>query len=444
MTSRSVNRTTIVGVLAWAFMLAGGRTACAQDLPKVSTARPVRKAIHQKTEQPGRIEALLTAPLHAKVSGYVSQVLVDIGDRVKGPIFDPAGKETSPGQPLLTIAAPELEEQVNQATAKIKQAESDIAQADAAVLVAKAILKSAESRIQEARALVLKSDANVKRWTSENTRVIALVKSNSVTMKVADETEQQLRGAEADQVASTAAVSTAEAKVAEARAGIAKAEADVIAAKARLAVAEAEKRQAAAVAGYLVIRAPFDGVVSQRAVDPGRLVQSPTAMASPLLTVVKADIVRLFVEVPESDAVLVEPGRTATVRIPALPDQKFTAKVTRTAWSLESSNRSLKTELDMPNPDQQFRPGMFAQVELTVAEKSDALVIPRTAVVTSATGPICFAVGKDGTIEGKPVRLGLRTGTEVEVISGVSADDELISANVGAFKPGQRVTTASK
>jgi RND family efflux transporter MFP subunit len=213
--------------------------------------------------------------------------------------------------------------------------------------------------------------------------------------------------------------------------------------KARLAVAEAEERQAAAMVGYLTVRAPFDGVVTARNVDPGRLVQMPTSsLAIPLLTVMQANVVRLFVEVPEADAVLVENGAVATIRVPALPDQTFEGTVTRSSWSLEASNRTLRTELDLPNDHQLFRPGMFANVQLTLAQRSNALVVPRAAVVTIAGKPTCLVVGSDGTIIARPVQIGLRTPTELEIVSGLTADETVISANASAFRPGQKVAIA--
>ncbi|WP_197453483.1 efflux RND transporter periplasmic adaptor subunit [Caulifigura coniformis] len=415
------------------------------ELPKVNTVTPVKKGIAQKTEQPGRIEAFLSAPLYSKSSGYVQSVKVDIGDRVTGPKYDAIGTETSPGQPLVVISAPEVEEQLRQSEAKVLQAKADARQAEAAILVTRAVLRSATTQVDLARANTQKADADVKRWQSEYDRVTALAQSNAVTAKVTDEAEQQLRSAEAGRAAASAMIRSADAKVAEGEAGVAKAQADAEAVKARLAVAEAEQRQAAVMVGYLTLRAPFDGIVTSRTVDPGRLVHAPnTHQNMPLLTVVQATTVRLFVEVPESESILVENGGKATIKIPAIPGETFAGTVTRTAWSLESSNRTLKTEFDLPNEHQKFRPGMFAQVELTVAERKDAIVIPRAAVLTTAGTPSCLVVGTDGLIARREIQLGLRTPLEVQVISGLKIDDQVIASNASAFKEGQRVAIASK
>lgn len=413
------------------------------ELPKVSTVHPVRKAIAQKTSQPGRIDAFLMAPLHTRASGYVQQVLVDIGDHVTGPKVDEQGAQTTAGQILVVISAPEVDQQLQQAKAHLQQVQADVRQADAAVLVAKAASESAKALVDEAQAATLKAEADLKRWKSEFDRVAELAASKTVTAKLADETEQQFRAAEAAQAAVAANVRSVTAKAFEAEVGIQKAEADAEAVKARLTVAEAEVRQAEAMVDYLTLRAPFDGIITQRSVDPGRLVQpAKSPQETPLLTIVQADTLRLFVDVPEADAVQVEPGRKASIRVPSLPGQTLEGTVTRTAWSLDAGNRTLRTEFDLPNPDGRLRPGMFATVDLTVAEHADAIVVPKGAVITVDGQTVCLAVDSTGTIEGRPVKTGLRTATEIEVVSGVTPEDEVILTNAAAFKPGQKVTTS--
>ncbi len=410
------------------------------ELPKVTTVQPVRKPIAQKTEQPGRIEAFLSAPLYPRATGYVQEVLVDIGDRVTGPKLDDKGQIVEPGQPLIIISAPEVQEQLEQARAFVLQAEADAKQAQAAILVAKALVDSAAALVEQVKADAQKTEADVKRWKSEFDRVSSLAETKAVTAKLADETEQQYRAAEAGQAAAHARVRSVEAKASEAKVGVRKAEADADAVSARLAVAHAGVRQAQAMVDYLTMRAPFDGTVTQRHIDPGRLVQPAKGAGDPaLLTIVQADVVRLFVDVPEIDSVLVEPGRKATIRIPSLPGRSIEGQVTRAAWSLDAGNRTLRTEFDLPNTDGALRPGMFAQVSLAVAEREDALVVPKSTVVQLAGQPTCMVVSDQGIVEARPVQLGLRGTNELEITSGLSTDDSVISANASAFKSGQKV-----
>lgn len=417
-----------------------GNKESREELPRVSTAFPVRKHFAQKTEQPGQIEAFAVAPIHAKVSGYVKSVLVDIGDKVKGPKIDSQGNTSEPGQILLVIDAPEILEEVRQKEAKVQQSQADAKQAQAAIRVAEAAAESAVANVAESKSEQSEAVASFERWKSEFARISELAASKTVTQKLADETEQQYRAAEAAMSAVVARIRSAESKATEAQVAVEKSQADAESVAARLAVAEAELRSARVMADYLTLRAPFDGVISTRNVDPGRLVQSAKgSYEPPLLTVIQADTVRLFIEVPESDAVLVAPGRKAAIRVAASAGKSFEGTVARTSWTLAASNRTLRTEIDIPNTDGTLRPGMFAQVELIVAEREQALVVPKAAVITLDGQTYCLVVSAAGILEKKPVVTGLKTAMEIEITTGLTEQDEILIANTAAFRPGQKV-----
>lgn len=448
MFSRTVRIQLSIGLVV-GFLLCGcrgespgeaGVNQSREELPRVSTAFPVRKNFAQKTEQPGQIEAFASAPIHAKVSGYVKSVLVDIGDKVAGPKLDANGNATQPGQPLAVIDAPEILEDVRQKEAKVQQAKADARQSQAAIRVAEAAAESALAKVEETKSEQSEAMAGYERWKSEFVRISELAASKTVTQKLADETEQQYRAAEAAIAAVGARIRSAESSATEAQVAVEKSRADAESVAARLAVAEAELRSSQVMADYLTLRAPFDGVVSTRDIDPGRLVQSAKgANDRPLLTVIQADTVRLFIEVPENDAVLVAPGRKATIRVAAAAGKPFEGSVARTSWTLSASNRTLRTEIDIPNGEGILRPGMFAQVELIVAEREGALVVPKGAVVSLDGRPGCLAVSSSGVLEKKVVETGLKSATEVEIKSGLTESDEVIVANAAAFKPGQKV-----
>jgi multidrug efflux pump subunit AcrA (membrane-fusion protein) len=138
---------------------------------------------------------------------------------------------------------------------------------------------------------------------------------------------------------------------------------------------EADLRSAEVMADYLTLRAPFTGLISTRDVDPGRLIQSAKGPSEPpLFTVIQADTVRLYIEVPEAEAVLVEPGRKATIRVTASSGKTFTGTVARTSWTL-AHRIELAGGDRYSNADGSLRPGMFARVELVVAERENALVV---------------------------------------------------------------------
>ena len=292
--------------------------APARQPPLRVAVRPAeRKTLVRKIDVPGQIEAFETAPLLAKVTGYVRRVHVDIGDRVHGPKPGEAGQPATSGDLLLELDVPELERELAQRKAAANKARAAVAQSEAAIQVAKAALVSAEAEAAEAKFGVEREAALVAKWKSEAARLTQLAASAAVTQKVADETNSQLQAAEATVRQAEAKVRSAEARRDEAAAAIQQAEADLAAAQAEVQVAQAEVERAETMLGFATLRAPFDGVVTARHVDPGHLVR--VAASEPLLVISRIDPVRVVVEVPETDALLVRPGsRAAAARtVPA-------------------------------------------------------------------------------------------------------------------------------
>lgn len=415
------------------------------DVPKVATVKPQRKPLQQKTEQPGQIEAFAVTPIFARTSGYVLQVAVDIGDRVQGPKRDSQGKILAPGQLLAELSAPELDDELAQKQALVGLAEAEVAQAEAAVKVAEAMEVTATANVAEAQAGKERAEATYQRWKSEYQRIRELAANKAVTQKTADEAEQQLHAADATRNEVSAMVLSAQAKHKEAVAGIAKSQADLKTVQARLTAVMADRDRVRTLHGFLQIRAPYTGIISTRNIDTGHLIQSARAPADqPLFVMLQAETVRLFLDVPESDAVLVEPGRAATVTVPALGAQSFIGKVGRTSWGLQTGTRTMKCEIDIPNRDGKLRPGMYAHVELVVAERSNALSIPKSALLQQEGKASCLVVSSEGEVVRKPVTIGLRTATDIEVLTGLNGTEDVISANAAAFREGQKVGRAAK
>jgi RND family efflux transporter MFP subunit len=409
---------------------APGASAPVSTAQRVVVGPPVKKTLSLATSQPGRIEAFEQAPIFAKVSGYVDQIGVDIGDPVKK------------NGTLLKLAVPEMNDDVKQKEALVAQAEAEVKQAAAAAAAAKAAVPSAEAKVAQAEAGIGRTDAEFARWQAEYDRVKALATSRSVTEKLADETLNQLRSAEAAKKESASAVLAAKALVDEAKSNVDKAEADQATASARLKVAQANLARASTLLSYTEIKSPFDGVVTRRDVDTGHFVGTPGASSQPLLVVCKTDRVRIFVDVPELEAEWVGIGDPAIVTVQALGGRTFDAKVTRLAWSLDPSNRSLRTEVDVPNENGPLRPGMFATVTITLERRADVLTLPAVAVVREGAEAFCCVV-TDGKIERRKVELGLRSGPEVEVRSGISADQPVVLVGAAGLKPGQVVEVAA-
>lgn len=400
------------------------------SVDRVTAGHPQRKVLDLYTSQPGRVEAYEETPLFPKIAGYVEKVLVDIGDPVQK------------GQELVKLSVPELQDELEQKKALVAQAEAEVQQAEAAVQAAQAAVQSAGARVQQAKAGIGRADGEYERWKAEAERIRELAANGSVTLKLADETQNQFRAADAARREAAAMVQSALAERNEAEANVVKAQADRHAAQARRRVAQTDLARTQTMIGYTQIKAPFDGVVTLRGVDTGHYVHpAGGSAAKPLMVVARTDRVRIFVDVPEMEAPLVDSGDSADsaiVRIQSLGDRQFEAKITRTSWSLNPSNRSLRVEIDIPNEEGQLRPGMFAAATILLERRSEALALPITAIVREGETSYCCCV-ESGRIARKAVTLGLRSGDEVEVLSGLSDNDTVVLARADSLEPGQPV-----
>jgi RND family efflux transporter MFP subunit len=399
----------------------------ATAVDRVTAGKPQRKTIRLETSQPGRIQSFEQTPIYPKVSGYVEKIHVDIGDQVEK------------DQLLAQISVPELDVEVLHAKALVTQAEAGVSKAQAAVRAAQAAARTAEAHIREAEAAVARATAQHDRWKSEHARITELANNGSVTKKLVDETLNQLKAAEAAQHEAEAAVESAKAAYAQSEADIEKTRSEETAAAAAINVAKAALAKAQAILGYTELKAPFKGVVTQRNVDTGHFTQATrTADARPLFVVSKSDTVRVCVDVPEMEAAWVDPGDAATVQVQAIRNKKMKAKVTRTSWTLNSTNRSLRTEIDIPNEKHKLRPGMYATVRIVLDERPDALVLPASAVIYTDDEAFCHTV-VDGKIDRRPIQLGIHSGGNVEVLEGLKGDETVVVLQAASFKPGQEV-----
>ena len=406
----------------------GQTSATAKNLDRVSVGNPLRKSLKLYTTQPAKIQSFERAPLISKLSGYIAEVRVEIGDMVKT------------GQPLLRLNMPELQDEVRQMEALVAHAAAEVTQADSQILAAKAVAEAKKVGVTVAEAAIGRSEADYQRWAAETNRIKELVNRGSVTPKLFEETNSQMLSADAGRREVAALVLSAKAAANEAIALVGKAEADLVAAKAKQRVAEANLAKAKTMLDYAELRAPFSGVVTQRAVDVGQFVTGGTE--SPLLVVERSDKVRVVVDVPELEASLVtagEHGDSVRLKVQSLGGREFTGTVSRTGWALDESNRSLRTETDIQNSDADLRSGMFATATILLDQRSDVITLPLAAIVRDGnTAYCCVVVG--GKVERKPLELGLRSGDDVEVTRGVNESDKVVLARAAGLQVGQEVT----
>jgi HlyD family secretion protein len=406
----------------------------------VAIVHPQRAAIHREVSQPGAIEAFEETPIFAKVAGYVQEGWKDIGATLRK------------GEILAELWVPELVDELKQKEALIEQAEAAIVQAREAEKAAEAAYKSAEAQIEVAEANRRVLLARQKRTHMQHVR---LEKMGAAVMDKENVEEAQLgyETAKAGVIEAEAKIKAAQAMRDEAKAKWSKATADVRAAVAMRTVAERNRDYVKDQVGYMSLPAPYDCVVMQRNINTKDFVQAATVGGSkPLYVVHRTNLMRIFVQVPETDAEWVRKGAAARLRIQALPGQTFTGEVARISWSLDRTTRTLRAEIDVPNADGRLRPGMYAYATLS-ADVPGVRTLPRSAVategdVTSGYRTYCYQV-----VDGKARRLLIEQGASdserVEVLRKQTRKDgpwepfteteEIIAGGLGEVHDGQDV-----
>jgi HlyD family secretion protein len=374
------------------------------DVIPISKVQPEKRPIVRVFEQPGTVEAFEETVLFAKLPGYVKTLSIDPG-KADRPDHDRAidiGSRVKKDQVLAELSIPELDEEVLQKEAFVRQVDAEVTQARKALIASEATMTSTRAMVVEAKAGLSRSEANFERWQSEITRVTKLVTDGVIDSQSRDEIQNQFKSAEAGRNEALAKVTSAEAVVTKSEADADKARADVAAVEASLEVARADARRVQALQQYTKIRAPFDGVITRRGVNTGDLVKADGTHG--LFTIVRLDPMRVIVHVPEADAGLVEVGQPIALSLQAMNRPTISAQVTRTSWSLIPGARTLRVEVDVPNPDQMIRPGMYVTAKINAELPADWSV-PVAAVGKVNDERVIYMV--EG---GKAVRVAVKLG----------------------------------
>jgi RND family efflux transporter MFP subunit len=400
----------------------------------VTTVKPEKKTMRRVIKQPGTVEAFQETPVYARIPGYVGEVVHDMGDRVRGPrVSLPAllmyvgtanasfgipvtANLIEPGDIMADLSVPEMVEELRLKQALVFQAQAEEEQARASVESAESNIESQKALVKEAEAGRMRAQATYERWESEHKRFTSLLQQNVSDQQTLDEMLKQVKAADAARQEVEAKIISAKAQEKESESKRNKARADLKAAGAHVKAAEAEAGRLAALVEFSHIRAPFDGVITQRNVITGHFVQPATGTGSrPLFVVAQADVVRVFSKIPEPEAPFIKDGMKATIQTMVVKDRDFEGKVTRTSWSLNQSERNLTVEVDLSNKEGKLRPGMYTYVTF-VAMLADRFTLPLTAVAGQGDQTHCFLV-ENGKLVRTPVRLGVQDGTVVEMIA---------------------------
>jgi membrane fusion protein, multidrug efflux system len=219
--------------------------------------------------------------------------------------------------------------------------------------------------------------------------------------------------------------------------------AQVDSAKASIEVNQATVQQYADLQAFQKIVAPFPGVITARNVDPGALITADNpSEARELFHIMQTDPLRVFVNVPQVYATTLAPGQEAVVFRPEDPLRQFSGKVTRTANALDPNTRTLLTQVDVPNPKDELRPGMYLQVKFVAERNTPSVLIPSAALVTLKDGTKVALLGDDNTAHYRKVLVGRDYGAEVEIVSGLEGGETVIVRPGDTLPEGQKVEPA--
>lgn len=363
-------------------VLAAESKESVRSLPTVNFSRVERSAEKTELVLPGNIQAMTEAPILARASGYIRKRFVDIGDRV------------TEGQVVAEIEAPELDQQILQANATLEQTRSAVLQAEAAV--------------QQGRANENLARITAQRWDN--------LQKRGVVSKQENDTYQ------AQYAAQQANVQALEKALAAARSNVSAAEANV----ARLNQLKT----------YQTVRAPFEGVITVRNVDTGALVNEGNTL---LFRIAQTGSLRVYVNLPQSEAGNVRVGQHASLTVAERPGRKFDGTVTRTSNALDPASRTLLTELQAVNSGGLLLPGMFAEVDLSVPRSDPPLLIPGDTLVVRSDGPQAAVIGTDDTVRFAHIQLGRDYGDRIEVLSGLQEGQRLVVNPNDAVREGVKV-----
>jgi RND family efflux transporter MFP subunit len=342
-------------------------------VPNVRTMIVQEDKAPRTIELPGSMAAFDSATLFARATGYIGVRNVDIGSKVRK------------GDVLALIAAPDLDQQYDQAKAQLVQLHAAIEQAQA--------------------------NAELGRVTSART--------SQLVVKGVSSAQQ------GDQDRLTFASETAALAVA----------------RANVVVQQAVVNRLAQLTGFEQITAPFDGVITSRFIDVGSLVTADANSGTPLFSIDRNDVLRVRVFVPQTAYFGIKDGDRATVTVPELPDRVFEGKVARNAKALAAGTRTLLTEVDVDNKDGTLTAGLYGVVHFQVRRENPVVRIPSQAVIFNKDG-LSAAVVSNGKVELRKLDLEADNGVDVEVRIGLKPGDRVILSPPTNVIDGMRVQTS--
>jgi HlyD family secretion protein len=373
------------------------------DVP-VQVRPVVRKPIAYSFRATADIVPLMEVELFPKVSGYLERINVRIGDEVR------------PGQVIAQIDPSDFFHKVKEIEAKLAQAKAQLSELEAGARPEE--LREAEEAVKQARSRF--DNARLQRE-----RVEALFKRQVISKKEMDLADMEYNVSQAQLAASEQRLllvkEGARREVREAS-------------QAKVKEIEALLAQERIKLGQTSIVAPFRGQISKRYVDVGALVSPST----PLVTLVHTDTVKVIAPILEKDIPRVRVGMKAKIEAQAFPGEVFEGRIARVNSALDQATRTLQAEIEIANPGHRLKPGMFVRLEIVLAEKPDALVVPKDAVMEEGTARWVFVVTGNQAVR-RSVRTGLEHYPEIEILEGVAEGERVVIKGQESIRNGLAV-----
>jgi RND family efflux transporter MFP subunit len=358
--------------------------------PSAAVSQVQRGNISDVLSLAGQFQPYQVVDVHAKVSGYLRHIYVDIGDKVRE------------GQILGVLEVPELSAQYRSTQSERARSKDEITRA--------------QNEVARARSMHMALQANYERLQKAAKAQPGLI------------AEQELDDAQSKADASAAQIDAAEAALSASREGSDTATADM--------------QRVGALESYTKITAPLSGVVIWRYADTGALIQAGTSsdvQSLPLIKLSQSDLLRLRLPVPEDAVGYVHEGDMIQIRVDAL-NRSIIGKIVRFTRNVSLDTRTMETEVDVPNKDLSITPGMYANTYLQLAHKEHVLTIPLLAVQRQNGKANVLVVDAQNHIESRNVQLGVQGSILVEVESGLQEHDKVVLGDQGKYHADELVT----
>ena len=365
--------------------------------PRVDAITVVPRPIKQTVVVSGRVLTPATVDIGTTITARVTKVHVDEGYRVAAQ------------QALIELERDEL-------AASLRAAEG------ASAAARDRVAQWRETGLPAAKQALVQAEENSRTQTRATERSEQLFKQGFIGEAAVDESRR--------------AAAVAKSQLANAQAQYASTQqtgAEYQLLDSQLKQAQAARETAAAKLVQTVLRAPGAGTVLTRSVEPGDIVQPGRT----LLTIAQDGDTRLTALVDERNLALLREGQQATVSADAFPGNHFGAQLSFLSPGVDVQRGTVVAKFRVPQPPRFLRADMTVSIEVEVAERADAIVVPLSAVHDAAGASPWVLVVVDGRAERQPVRLGARTAAEVEIATGVAAGGQVIVG--GDAQPGQRV-----